>query len=299
MAVSTKAIKQRIKSVNNTKKITKAMEMVAASKMRRIVEKSLASREYAKRALELLVNISRDSLLQHPLLQHGQTDKTLLIIVAADKGLCGGFNVNVFKELKKYHDKHSDPVDVICVGRYAEHFAKKLKLNVIGSFVDMPDNLSPEDVRGLSRLVLDEYLSNSYNKVRIVYTNFISAMSNEVDIRGLLPVTEEHLVRSIADAGGKHDPENLDKMSLKLYKFEPDEEAVLDRVLPILTEVQIYQSLLESRSSEYSSRMVAMKSASENAEEMVDDLTLSFNKARQASITQEILEIASGAQGVN
>ncbi len=298
MAISTKAIKNRIKSVNNTKKITKAMEMVAASKMRRAVEKSIASREYAKRALELLSHISKDNLLQHPLLKPGKGDKTMLVIVASDKGLCGGFNVNVFKELRHYINSHDEEIHAVCVGKYAERFAKKSNLNVLGSFIDMPDDLSPEDIRGIARLVIDEYLKGEYRRVRVVYTNFVSAMSNEVDIRGLLPVTEAHITRSIADTGGTKDKEDVSPEVTRLYQFEPSDEAVLDLVVPILTEVQIYQSLLESRASEYSSRMVAMKSASENADEMVEDLTLSFNKARQASITQEILEISSGAQGL-
>ena len=295
MAISTKAIKNRIKSVNNTKKITKAMEMVAASKMRRAVERSVASREYAGCALKMLVNISKDNLLQHPLLKPGSGNKTMLVIVSSDKGLCGGFNINIFKELKQYMDAHDEVVEAVCVGKYSERFAKKLKLHVVGSFIDMPDNLSPEDIRGIARLVTDEYLKGDYRRVRMVYTNFISAMSNQVEIRGLLPVTETHLTRSIESTGGESNKESVAISSMKLYQFEPSDEAVLNLVVPILTEVQIYQSLLESTASEYSSRMVAMKSASENADEMVDDLTLSFNKARQASITQEILEIASGA----
>ncbi|MGB0757250.1 MAG: ATP synthase F1 subunit gamma [Patescibacteria group bacterium] len=298
MPVSTKAIKGRIKSVANTKKITKAMEMVAASKMRKAVERSLASREFAKRALELLVAIAGDRLLQHPLLREGEGQKTLLIIMASNKGLCGSFNVSVFKELKQYIDNHDEEIHAITVGKYAERFARKMNLHVKGSFIEFPDTVTPDDIRGLTRLVLEEYETSEYRRVRCVFTNFISAMSSQVEIRGLLPVTKDHLLQSIADTGSLQSQEETKLDSMQLYTFEPSEDAVLEYILPILTEVQIYQSLLESNASEHSSRMVAMKSASENASDMIDSLTLTYNKARQASITQEIIEIATGAEAL-
>lgn len=304
MPLSTKAIKSRIKSVKNTKKITKAMEMVAASKMRRAVERSLASREYAEKALELLVHISQNKLISHPLLEHPrEKDSTLLLIIASNKGLCGSYNVNVFKEVKQYVDNHKDieKIEAVCVGRYAERYAKKLQLPVVGSFVELPDNFTPEDIGGLTKLIVDEFLQGKYYRIRIVYTNFISAMSNEILIRSVLPVKEENIRKSITFAGhNSGDTEVEEERSkhtlMSLYQFEPSEEATLNQVLPILTEVQIYQGLLESAASEHSARMIAMKNASESAQEMIEELTLTFNKARQASITQEIVEIATGAQ---
>lgn len=302
MALSTKAIKGRIKSVKNTKKITKAMEMVAASKMRKAVERSLASRAYANRALELLVNISKERFVTHPLLEHPrEKGSTLLLIIAANKGLCGGYNVNVYKEVKQYMDSHQEreSIEAVCVGKYAEAYARKLGLNVVGSFINFPDTITPEDVRGLSRLIIDEYLKGKYYRVRMVYTHFISAVSNEILIRSVLPVKEENIRKSITATGGEQSAEpQINIESMTLYQFEPSEEAALAKVLPILTETQLYQGIVESVASEHSARMVAMKNASESADDMVKDLTLSFNKARQASITQEIMEIASGAEAL-
>lgn len=303
MALSTKAIKGRIKSVKNTKKITKAMEMVAASKMRKAVERSLASRTYANRALELMINIARERFITHPLLEHPrEKDSTLLLIVAGNKGLCGGYNVNVYKEVKQYVENHKDreSIEAVCVGRYAERYARKLNLPVVASFIEFPDMITPEDVRGLTRLVIDEYMKGRYYRVRMVYTNFISAVSNEILIRSVLPIKEENIKKSITVTGGENAAESdFVVESMALYQFEPSEEAALNKILPILTEVQIYQGLVESIASEHSARMVAMKNASESADEMIGELTLSFNKARQASITQEIMEIASGAEALN
>lgn len=300
MPISTKAIKGRIQSVKNTKKITKAMEMVAASKMRKAVELSLSSREYAQLALELLVNISQNRVVNHPLLKHPRAkDSTLLLIIASNKGLCGSYNVNVFKEVKQYVDNHKDmeKIEAVCVGKYAERYARKLRLKVIASFIELPDAISPEDIRGLTRLVIDEFLKGHYYRIRVVYTNFISAMSNEILIRSILPVKEENIRKSIMFAGGNDSKQlNIEDRGMMLYQFEPSEEETLNRVLPILTEAQIYQALLESAASEHSARMLAMKNASESAEEMIDELTLTFNKARQAGITQEIVEIATGAE---
>lgn len=298
MAISTKLIKSRIKSVSNTKKITKAMEMVAASKMRKAVEKSLASREYAQLAWELLVNISKDNYIKHPLLRRGSGQKELVVLIAANKGLCGSYNVNIYKALHDYiSNKENKKISIISVGRYAERYAKKLNLPVIGSFIDIPDNPDIENLRGLARLVQDEFISFNVDRVTLLFTNYKSALSNETIIRGLLPITAGNVEEMIHQTGSdKDDVDLVDKRNLALYLFEPNEEEVLNKVLPILTEVQIYQAILESFASEHSSRMMAMRNASESADEMVKELTLSFNKARQTAITQEITEIATGAQ---
>lgn len=304
MPVSAKAIKTRIKSVKNTQKITKAMEMVSASKMRRAVEQSLASRPYSELALELLVNISKDRLISHPLLRKEQGNKTLLVIVTSNKGLCGGFHVNIFKELQKYikgqieKGRSISDIHVVAVGKYAERFAKKLKLTVVASFIEIPDTLSIEELSGLTSFIKNEFLAEKYDRVRLVYSHYVSAISNEVRIRGILPVKAVNVEKMVNDISDADSEIKTDDRSLALYGFEPSEEDVLNQVLPRLTEVLVYQAVLEARASEHSSRMMAMKNASENAGEMIDELSLYYNKARQAGITQEIVEIATGAQAL-
>jgi len=300
MPVSTKVIKTRIKSVSNTKKITKAMEMVAASKMRRAVEKSLASREYAQLAMELLVNVSKDRLTKDPLLEVRDEKKTLLVIVTSNKGLCGGYHVNINKQLQSYVDKFGKDREIgaVCIGKYAERFARKLKIDVVASFIDMPNNTSIEDIRPIRKLLMKDFTYKKWDRVGIMYTNYVSAISSEVLVRGLLPVTKKNILKMITSAGPTENKEKIDipqDRSLSFYAFEPSQEDVLTKILPKLIEVQIYQAIVEARASEHSSRMVAMKNASENAGELIDELTLTFNKARQSSITQEIVEIATGA----
>jgi len=305
MAASTKIIKQRIRSIKNTYKMTKAMEMVSASKMRKAVGRSLSSRPYAWHALELLINISKDRILTHPLLTVREPiKKVLLIIVAANKGLSGSFNVNIFRFLSEYIKKEVDKqikVDAVTVGKYAERYAKKLGLPVIGSFIDVQEDVTVEQIRGLSKLVEDEFVEGKYDQVRMLYTNYISVLKNEVVSKGLLPIRPENITLMIEQAGADNDnkEEKQQKIeSMSLYLFEPSEEEVLNLVLPILTEVQLYQALLESQAAEHSARMMAMRNASEAAEDMIKELTLSYNKARQESITKEISEIAAGAEAL-
>ncbi len=304
MAVSTKIIKQRIRSIKNTHKMTKAMEMVSASKMRKAVGRSLASRPYAWRALELLVNISKDRVLTHPLLTVREpVKKVLLIIVAANKGLCGSFNVNVFRFLNEYIKQHTDKqieVEAVTVGKYAERYAKKLGLPVVGSFIDIQEDVTVEQIRGVSKLVEDEFVGGRYDQVRMIYTNYISVLKNEVVSRGLLPIRPENISLMIEQAGADDDKQEEQEQieSMALYLFEPSEDEVLNLVLPILTEVQLYQALLESQAAEHSARMMAMRNASEAAEDMIKELTLTYNKARQESITKEISEIAAGAEAL-
>ena len=303
MAISTKIIKQRIRSIKNTHKMTRAMEMVSASKMRKAVNRSLASRPYAWRALELLINISRDRVVNHPLMENRKKiNSVLLVIVGSNKGLCGSFNVNVFRFLHDYVKSNSQfEIKAVTIGRYAERYAKKLNIPVVGSFVDFHEGIEVEEVRGVSKLVQQEFLSGSCDKVQLIYTNYVSVLKNEVINRGLLPVHPDNISFMIEHAGGVKDNQDRqsDKVeSMSLYLFEPSEEEVLNLVLPILTEVQIYQGILESQASEHSARMMAMRNASEAAEDMIRELTLTYNKARQESITTEISEISAGAEAL-
>jgi len=297
MAGSSKIIKNRIKSVKNTKKITKAMEMVSAAKMRRAVEKALGTRSYAELALELLVNISQDKQITHPLLTLRKTKKILAVVVSSNKGLCGSFNANIAKAINSFHAEHAKhDISYITIGKKAEHAIRKNNGKIVASFIEFPDNINIESLTGLRKIVIDDFIEKNYDRVVLIYTNFISSINYEVVTRNLLPVSQENIKSMIRDLGPGGINENEMRIkNMSLYLFEPDEESILNSVLPKLTEVQIYQAILESTASEHSARMLAMRNASDSATEMIDELTLSFNQARQAGITQEIAEIAAGA----
>lgn len=168
----------------------------------------------------------------------------------------------------------------------------------MGSFIEIPDTFGIDAVRGISRLVMDEFQEGRWGRVHVLYTRFLSSLSQTAQIQGILPITAEHVTHMIEATGSEKDSAKVTVENLALYLFEPSEEEVLEHVLPTLVETQIYQALLESSASEHSARMIAMKNASDNAEDMIGELTLSFNKARQAAITQEIVEIATGAQAL-
>lgn len=301
MPVNTKAIKTRIRSVGNIKKITKAMEMVAAAKMKRAVNAALGTRSYAELALELLINISKERNVIHPLLETRVPKKILCVAISANKGLCGGFNANITKEINHFYQDNKDKLDVdfVTIGKKTENVIKKLKGNLIASFVDFPDNLHIDEIRGLSKIIIDGFEQKKYDKVIMIHTNFISSIKYHAELRPLLPVSEKNIKNMIHDLGrGGIEEKDMRIKSMSLYLFEPNQDELLAQVLPRLTEVQIYQAILESTASEHSARMMAMRNANDSAEEMIDELTLTFNQARQAAITQEISEIVGGASAL-
>ena len=302
MGANTKTIKTRISSVKNIKKITKAMELVSAAKMKRAVDHALNTRSYAELSLELLINISKEKNLDHPLLAQRKKDKVLCLVIASNKGLCGGFNSNISKLVYNFIKENSDKqkIDFITVGKKAEHIVKKTKQKVIASFIDFPDNIHLDDISGLTKIIIDEFSAGSYDRVVMIYTNFISSIKNEALEQKLLPISEKCVKKMISQLGkGGIEESDMRLKNMALYLFEPSQESILSEVLPRLTEVQIYQALLESSASEHSARMMAMKNAGDSATDMIDELSLSFNQARQAAITQEIAEIVGGSIALN
>jgi F-type H+-transporting ATPase subunit gamma len=313
MAVNTKAIKIRIQSVKNTKKITKAMEMVSASKMKKAINAALGTRMYATLASELMERLSALSEPNYSLFETRPVENVLMILVSSNRGLCGSFNTNVSKMAKSLLENtekfaiHRTPdgetiqpkstvtIDVLGIGKKSALFAKRHKLNLIGVFDELKENPSVEDVLPISNLALKAFREKKYDKVAIVYTHFKSSLEQIVKVRQLLPISKIDLQKMIHDLPGD-EPEVVEEdTAIDCYFLEPTRDDILETVLPRLVEIQTYQSILESSASEHSARMVAMKSASEAAGEMITDLTLAFNKARQAAITQEIAEIAAGA----
>ncbi|MFA5778416.1 MAG: ATP synthase F1 subunit gamma [Candidatus Paceibacterota bacterium] len=297
----TKEIKRRIKSVKNTKKITKAMELVAASKMRRAVAQTLASRLYSSYSWELLTSLSLrlEENITHPFFAEHEKGKTLIILVTSNGSLCGGYNSQIIKKvigmLKERLD--TEKIDIITVGKKGDAAMRRIDQNIVATFTELPAILSLSDVSVLSTLVMNEYKSDSYKDVYIAYTDFISALTQRPNIRKLLPISKnevEEIVHEVLEEKIKNKP----KTEIP-YLFEGDIDELIESLALKLTSMQIYQMLLESNASEQSARMVAMKNASEASSEMIDDLTLMFNKARQANITREISEISAGMASVS
>ena len=289
MAVNTKAIKRRLKSVGSTKKITKAMELIAAAKMRKAVNAALDARVYATLAWNLLVNLSKTQKAQIPLLAIRPVKKILMVIITSNRGLCGSFNSNIIKKTGAQLKTEKVGVDVIGIGKKGADFAKKMGYNLVAAFTNMTDTPNLEDALPIAKMVIGAYEKKSYDKVIVAYTDFKSAILQVAKLSQVLPISETDLEKIAAEG------EKIEKTNLKDYLFEPNRLDVLQMILPRLVETQIYQTMLESAASEHSARMFAMRSASDAAEDMIKELNLNFNKARQAGITQEIAEIAGGA----
>src|SRR3989344_2079854 len=312
MPVNTKAIKGRIKSVGSTKKITKAMEMIAAAKMRKAVNAALDTRTYATLAWDLLVSLSKTEKTHLPLLAVRPVQKILVIIVTSNRGLCGSFNSNIIKKVsvqlknpthiskqtlkgKEVPRNENIIIDVVGIGKKGADFAKKMNYNLVAAYTNMTDTPSVNDALPIAQMAINAYESKSYDKVIVAYTDFRSAIFQLAKLRQVLPISETDLEKMITGTENLDSQKTLDKTNLNEYLFEPNRLDVLQTILPRLVETQIFQAMLESAASEHSARMMAMRSASDAAEDMIKELNLNFNKARQAGITQEIAEIAGGA----
>ena len=284
MAQSRKIIKARIKSIRNTRKITKAMELVAASKMRRAVASVLRTRPYAREAWGTMKSILAASPnLAHPLMQaKPQATKHLIVLMSSDRGLAGGLNVNiqraVMDEIGRLGGK--EMVEVVAIGRRGADAVERAGVKVLARFPALTNNPAFADLLPAARLVLENFLQGQHKTVRLAYTDFISGISQRPTITQLLPLTSD--IAEVED--GK----------VTEFTFEPSPAEVLNRVLPALAETMLWQALLESAASEHASRMIAMKNASDAAKDMLGALTFTYNQVRQASITQEIAEISSG-----
>lgn len=300
MAVQTRAIRRRIKSVTNTRKITKAMELVAASKMRKAMQSVLGTRPYARLAWNTVLSISsKIDTSMHPLLRtHKKLNRVLLAVISSDRGLAGGFNTNIlrktFEQIRAYEQKDStdDYVEIraVCIGKRSADAIRRTQIPMIASFVDMANNPKFEEVLPVGRLLIDEFTKGNYDKVLVAYTDFVSALTQQPVILELLPLGSPKDITH--EEGGKERMKEGEKLE---YQFEPSPQIVLDRILPRLVETMIFQAILESAASEHSARMMAMRSATDAAKDMLGDLTFTYNQARQAGITQEIAEISSGA----
>lgn len=289
---STRQLKTRIRSVGSTKQITRAMQMVAASKMRRAQEATKASAPYARAGNDLLMHLaSHVKTQEHPLFQRREIKRRLIIFIASDKGLAGAYNANVMKkylELLKRDDERGIENITLSVGRKATQFATRLKdTELIGSYDDLPDHPSGLQFKTIWQTAIDMFRDGQVDAVTMVYTDFVSSISQVAKWQRLLPAGTTISSDSTAD------PEPVADV-----KYEPDAEAVLDAVVTRMTGARLFQALLDSRASEHSMRMLAMKNATDNATDLIDDLTLAMNKARQGAITQELAEISGGVEAM-
>ena len=290
-------IRRRIKSVKNTSQITKAMELVSAAKMKKAQNQALAGRQYADQLNRVLVNLKTNTDEEaHPLLEQREGGKELMLVISTEKGLCGGLNTNLFKKIRANSDGATDHTTV----------GKKLRLQVLKNgrkvIADwhVADPVPFADAKPIAKFLTEQFLSGEYDKITVAFSNFISTLSQEPWVSQLLPIKADTLAEKRAYEGvGKSESEKSAEAAASLdYLFEPNAEGVLDKLLPLYVNFQVYQMLVEARASEHSARMVAMKAATDNAKGMIKDLTLEYNKARQAAITAELLEITTAMKAM-
>lgn len=287
----TKAIRSQIKSVQSTKKITGAMEMVAASKMRKAQERMFATRPYAEHILNVVEHLGTgNSEYHHPYLANRKLKRMGLIIISTDRGLCGGLNVNMFRFLLEKIEgwrKIGAEVDLCIIGHKGETFFKQLNVPILASTHNMGDNPSVQDVIGPIRVMLEAYEAQSLDGLCLVYNRFVNTMTQKPVLLDLLPIMPE-----ITKLSEEHDKAPWD------YIYEPDAKELIDMLLTRYIESEVYQAAVENFACEQAARMVAMKAATDNAGDIIEGLQLDYNKARQATITQELSEIVAGAAAV-
>ncbi len=279
-----RVIRRRIRSVQNTAKITKAMEMIAASKMRRAQQRVLAGRPYSRKLEQVLGNLAgqveeMDDV--HPLLEKREVSKIRLVLITPDRGLTGGLNANLNRRAAQFILEEKTPSDVIAVGRKGRDFMTRHGQDVRAVFTDLGDQVGLAHILPITRIITDDYVSGSVDQVYLLYAGFVSVVVQRPTLKQLLPIQPTAVEE--AEAGPAAG-----------YIYEPDGRAVLEQLLPRYVDMQVYQAMLEANASEQSARMVAMRNATDNASEMVDGLTLELNKARQAAITGELLDITGG-----
>ena len=280
-------LRRRIRSVKNTQQITKAMKMVSAAKLRRAHEKVLAARPYASLLTEMLGSILGNQAedapaLNHPLLVRREEKRILLLLLSGDKGLCGAFNSNALKASQRFLGEHSDAsVEFELIGRRGADFYRRREVSVAGEWINVFSNVDLNVAREISRKVMDRFVAAEIDAVYLIYNEFKSVLSQTIVVKRMLPV------KIPESAGGSRE-----------YIYEQKPEEIFRTLLPKYVETNIYQAMVESGAAEHAARMTAMESATRNADEMIEKLTLHLNRVRQASITTELIEVVTGAQAL-
>ena len=298
-------IKTKIKSVQNTRKVTSALQMVSASKIRKAQDLMSASRPYAHSMRNVISHLAHaNTEYKHPyLVQREEVGKVAFVVISTDRGLCGGLNANLFRKLlghvRQWQDKGVE-VEMVAIGQKAVQFFRRIKgVKLIGTATQLGERPRLERLIGVIKVVLDAYDSRDIDRVFLCYNDFVNTMSQNPRVDALLPLS---MAAAEIESGDEHDRVHASIASDRQYQwdylYEPDAQTVLDHLMQRYIESLVYQSVLENLASEQAARMVAMKSASDNASNLIDELTLIYNKARQAAITQEISEIVGGAAAV-
>ena len=303
---SGREIKTKIKSTQNMRKVTRALEMVSASKIRKAQDLMKASRPYARSMRKVIAHIAQANTdFKHPfLVEREHVARVAYIVVSTDRGLCGGLNSNMFRRLlpavREWQDKGVQ-VDVVAIGQKALAFFRRIKgVNLIGSTTHLGERPKLEQLIGVIKVVLDAYSANALDRVFLAYNDFVNTMTQKPTIDALLPLPVVAAEMEAHQAAGEsaYAGVKLEASHDWDYLYEPDAQTVLEHVLGRYIESVVYQAALETLASEHAARMVAMKSASDNANKVIDELTLIYNKARQAAITKELSEIVAGAAAV-
>lgn len=296
-----KQIKNKIVATKKTGQVTKAMESVSAVKMRKSQERAFLSRPYVHTALSILKQLlNANPRISHELITKTDHEDVLVVIVTSDKGLAGSINSAVLKQAEIIF-RNNNLVDVIAIGRKALEFAQREKKNIIASYTNISDNVKIDDVYEMSEMALSTFKQGEYKSVQVVYQNFVSTFEQNPTVRQVLPVLTEELegvMQDIKPKTGKFSENNFPIDTQVIHKIEPSPEETLDVLLPELVQVMFYHALLESKASEHSARMVAMKNATDKSKELVKALTIKFNKQRQAAITAEVSEITAGVEAM-
>ncbi len=284
----------RIKSVKNIAQVTKALQAVSASKVQKAMQAMYRTRPYATKAWQVLTHIAaqpgRKTL--HPLLvERDRVDNTLVVLISGDRGLAGAYNANIVRFVLKQFGDYEAPVRYITIGRKGRDMMIRRRQDILAEFSDLPAAPAFEDVSAIGRMAVEEFLTEKVDEVYLVYTDFFNMVKQVPTVKKLLPLEIE--------AGGRvQDFERIHHGPEAAYIYEPGQEEILDEIIPRFTALQVYQAVMESLASEHAARMVAMKNATENATELSAALQLEYNKARQATITGEMLDIAGGAEAL-
>ncbi len=286
---SAREMRLRIKSVKDLSQVTRALKTVSASKVRKAVAANAASLPYSQKAWRVLIDLAKQPghTSLHPLLcERKKIDRVMVIMVSSDKGLAGSYNMNVLRNTLEYFDTFEQPVDYICIGKKGRDLLLRRKIRVIADFSELNDPVSFLDISPISRLVVDEFLSGIYDQVYVSFTRFTSMTRQDPEIRKLLPLEVDH--SSGTEEKSKTSPASV-------FTYEPDQKQILDEIIPRFTGIQIFQATLSSQASEHAARTLAMANATDNANELVGVLQLDYNKMRQQTITNDILDIVGGA----
>ncbi|TSC79929.1 MAG: F-type H+-transporting ATPase subunit gamma [Candidatus Peregrinibacteria bacterium Gr01-1014_25] len=304
MARSLRDLRRKMKAIKSTRQVTKAMELVAASKMRRAVQNAQILRQYAILAWHILQRLSINNAGMHPYLEQRPAGRILCVVISSDRGLCGSLNTQLFRATTQYVQSVRtlstfQAMEFVAVGRKGQQFLTRTGQSVIAAFPALSNHPTFKDALPITRFITESYLARKYDHVVLVYMDFISALVQEPAVKPLLPFstsTLRDMIANLLPASRRKDALPSDMGSgddHRKYIFEPSTHEVLDAVLPQLTEVQVYQAILESAASEHSARMVAMRNASDNASDILGDLTLTYNQTRQANITGELAELSA------